>query len=348
MLCTIPLRDFLKEKIMAVRIKDIARMANVSSSTVSRVLNNDETFNVSQETKKRILDIVEELNYQKSSSKKKRDLDIGIITWHNHLEEAEDNYYFGIRKGIENALNKEGIDPKLFYKTSGLVSDVGNRHLDGLIAIGKFSDDEIRLFRDAAEFLILADSTSSIRDIDTVSVNLYDMTHYTLAEMEKRGYENIGLICGRESVGTDNRPFMDPREKAYREFYQDRGIPESSLNIQIGPFGMKSGYKMMKAALREKSVPKAFFIASDYLAMGALKAINEAGLDCPSDIAIVSVDNLEFTHFSKPSITSVDIPRQFLGETAVALLLERLEGRKIAKKVFIQYDIAWRDSFPEK
>ncbi|MFB0918253.1 MAG: LacI family DNA-binding transcriptional regulator [Clostridiaceae bacterium] len=333
---------------MTVRIKDIAQKANVSSATVSRVINQDDSFNVSPETKKRILEIASELNYQKSSPKKKKNLDIGIITWHNHLEESEDSYYYGIRKGVERALNQEGLDPKIFYKTAGLISDLSNRQLDGLIAIGKFSNEEIKLFTEASENVVLADSTTTIKGIDSVSVDLYEMTMGTLKEMEALGADQIGLICGREAIGMDKKPFIDPREKAYSDFYKKKGVKKEDLNIQVGPFGMQSGYELMKKALAEDNVPDSFFIASDYLTMGALKAINEAGLTSPKDIAIVSVDNLDFTHFSKPGISSVEIPRAFLGKTAVELLLERLEGRKISKRVFIEYEIVWRDTFPKR
>ncbi|PKK40128.1 Galactose operon repressor, GalR-LacI family regulator [Clostridiaceae bacterium JG1575] len=330
---------------MAIRIKDIAEKAGVSSATVSRVLNQDETLKVSPETRARIQDIAQEMNYQKTTPRRKRRLDIGIITWHNHLEESEDNYYQGIRKGVENALNKEGIDPKLFYKTAGFMADVANKHLDGLIAIGKFSHEELRQFQEAADHVVLADSTTSLKGMDSVSVDLYEMTQEVLAHMEKEGARRIGLLCGRETIGLDHQEFIDPRETAFRDYFKDSAAP---LPIEVGTYGMKSGYELMKKALEEPERPDAFFVASDYLAMGALRAIAEAGLDCPRDVRLVSVDNLEFTQYSKPRLTSVEIPRHFLGKTAVQLLLERLAGRSISKRVFIQYDIVWRDSFPKR
>lgn len=328
-------------------IKDIASKANVSPATVSRVINEDESLSVTEETRERILQAAEELGYRKKNKKSRVQKTVGIVMWHSYAQESEDTYYQGIRKILEQNLIKSGSKLSLIYRNEDNTIENPRSELDGVIAIGKFSHDEIRQFQSWTPHVVIADSCTSLTSVDSVSVDLKELTREVLEIMKQDGAKSIGFLCGREAIGNPRREVIDPREEAYLEYMARQGIQKDQLVSRIGSFSMKSGYDLMKDIINSgQPLPQAFFIASDYLALGALKALTEEGLRVPRDFKIISVDDLDFTAYTRPSITSVEIPRAFLAETAVSLLIERMEGRAYGKRVFIPYEIHWRDSYP--
>lgn len=328
-------------------LKEIARLANVSSSTVSRVLNQDETMSVSPETRQRILEIAQEVGYQSRRKRQTLKKRVGVITWHSKAIESEDFYYQTIRKGVEASLKEVGIQPELIYKGEGSTAAMTSP-LDGLIIIGKFSDQELMRYQAQTEHMVLVDSMTDLEGIDSVSVDLYQLARDALLTMQEHGANTIGLICGRESVGEEKNSFIDKRELAFNDFQLNQGTPKDQWKKYIGEFGIKHGYEMMRQAIQDGHLPDAFFIASDYLALGSLRALHEAGLRVPEDVRIMSVNNLEMTRYASPTLTTVEIPQTYLGETAVDLLLERFGGRSISKRVILPYRIVWRESFPRE
>lgn len=327
-------------------IKQIATLAGVSSATVSRVLNRDETLSVTPQTRDRILRIAQETGYRTKRGLPKATRQIGVITWHSRAVESEDFYYQTIRKGVESALMKQGIQPNLIYKDEGdTVPQIG-QSLDGIIAIGKYDEEELKVFQSKTKHLVLVDSMTNQPGVDSVSVDLYQLAKETLHEMTLRGAKRIGLICGREAVGAPKHAFMDQREVAFRDYMAEQGVPEQELRIYVGEFGIKTGYELMQRAIKEGDLPDAFLIASDYLALGSLRALHEARIKVPETIRLMSVNNLEMSRYASPTLSTVEIPQTFLGESAVEMLMERLAGRSIAKRVIVPYRIIWRESFP--
>lgn len=328
-------------------IKDIARRAKVSSATVSRVLNRDETLSVSPETRQRVLEIAEELGYRSRRRRQSAKQSVGVITWHSRAVESEDFYYQTIRKGVESALMRAGIQPRLIYKDEDATAAM-SAPLDGLIVIGKFSDDELMGYQALASQVVLVDSMTELSEVDSVSVDLYQLAIDGLRAMHQRGVKRFGFIGGRETVGTHKHAFIDKRELAFRDFLSDLGEAAEPPRIYVGEFGIKTGYVLMQRAIREGPLPDAFFIASDYLALGSLRALHEAGIAVPAQVRLMSVNNLEMTQYASPTLTTIEIPQTHLGETAVDLLLERLAGRTYSKRVILPYRIIWRESFPEE
>lgn len=329
-------------------IKEIAEKSGVSQGTVSRVLNEDPTLNISDETRKRILENVRLVGYFKKSKNKYGDKKIGIVIWNSYAEEIEDFYYQGIRKEVESRLITEGLKPQLIYRNEDGKLNFSNQKLDGILAVGKFSHNDLKMFKNHTKNVILVDSTTSMEDIDSVAVDLREITNKALCYIWESGVHDIGFICGREKIGPEKKEFTDPREVEYKNFMVHKGKKISELKYKVGTFGLESGYKLMKELISEygDEIPKAFFIASDYLTLGALRALNEFEINVPKDIKVISVDDLSFAKYTKPTITSVEINQENLARTAVELLFERLKGRDFSKRVFVGHKFRFRESFP--
>ncbi|MFJ5621951.1 LacI family DNA-binding transcriptional regulator [Peribacillus loiseleuriae] len=325
-------------------IKEIANLANVSSTTVSRVLNCDESFSVSKETRNKILSIAKELGYQtlieRHYQKQKIFYRFGLI--YNPMifrDFIDSDYYFSIRKGIEHLSLKYNIE---------LVNNLVTAHektaeLQGVIILGNYSKNVIDNFLEDIETknVVIIGNCPDDNKFDSVWFHTRKAVLQGLEYLQKLGHQTIGYIGAKEHLEI---PEEDRREFIYKRHMERNGGFDSSI-VYIGEPGEKSGYELMKKAIQSNKIPPAFFIANDPIAIGALKALNEEKLKVPKDISIVSLDGHPFTALTNPPLTTIQVPTEFMGATAIELLLERIEKeRKIAKKVIVPTQLVKRDS----
>ncbi|MBU3216775.1 LacI family DNA-binding transcriptional regulator [Clostridium estertheticum] len=325
-----------------VTIKDIANSAGVSIATVSRVLNFDEKLNVTDITKQRIFQVAEELNYVKKNDKniKKSTFKVAIANWYTEKEEVLDPYYLSIRLAVEKKCASENIE---VVKLSPLFN-IGLKEVDGIIAIGKFGIRELEKLKTVSENIVFVDSSPQSDVYDSVVCDLKYATINILNYLEKLGHKNIGFISGIEYINDGKDIFVDRRERTYKEEMQLRGI-DYKTNLYIGKFTPQSGYELMKKALGDKNDITAYIVANDSMAIGAYRAISEASLRIPEDISVISYNDNITSQFIVPPLTTVKIYMEFMGETAVELIIEQLkEEREIPKKVVIPTKIIKRGS----
>lgn len=325
-----------------VTIKDIANQAGVSISTVSRVLNFDDTLNVTDATKQKIFEVAEELNYikKKERNTKKNTYKVALANWYTEKEEVLDPYYLSIRMAIEKKCARENIE---VVKLSPLFT-LHIKEIDGIIAIGKFGNKELEKLRTVSENIVFVDSSPQSEVYDSVVCDLKYATINSLNYLEGLGHKNIGFIGGREYINEGKDIFIDRRERTYKEEMRARKIDYKD-NLYIGRFTPQSGYELMKRALEDKNNLTAYIVANDSMAIGVYRAISEAGLRIPEDISVVSFDDNITAQFIVPALTTVKIHTEFMGEIAVDLMIEKLKDeREIAKKIVTPTKLIKRDS----
>jgi len=329
-------------------IKDIAEKAGVSSATVSRVLNYDATLSVSDDKRKLILEIAEELDYvtprQRTDKRSQPNMRIGLIHWYTIHQELEDPYYMSIRMGIEKQCYEQNIDMVKVYDPHNYdfnqMSDVS-----GLIAIGKFSDEEIQRFKTVCPLIVFVDSSPFENEFDSIVIDFEKAVVGVIQHFIDHGHQKIGYIGGREYVGKDKMPLGERREIVFRDYLIKCGLLDSA-QIYIGTFVAASGYELMKKAIESSTeLPSAFLIASDSMAIGALRALHEAGIKVPKQVAIIGFNDIPTSKYTVPPLASVRVHKEFMGETAVDLLLERIQKKRIiAKKVIVPTELIIRES----
>ncbi|MGH4052638.1 MAG: LacI family DNA-binding transcriptional regulator [Clostridium sp.] len=325
-----------------VTIKDIAIASAVSIATVSRVLNFDETLNVTDATKQRIFEMAESLNYvkKKERNSKKSVYKLAIANWYTEKEEVLDPYYLSIRIAIEKKCANKNIE---VVKLSPL-STISIKNVDGVIAIGKFGSKEVEKLKTVSEHIVFVDSSPESEFYDSVVSDLKYATINIIDYLEELGHKNIGFISGKEYINEGKEVFADRRERTYKEEMISRGL-YNEANLYIGMFTPQSGYELMKMVLANKNDVTAYIIANDSMAIGAYKAISEAGLTIPGDISVVSYNDNITSQFIVPALTTIKIHTEFMGETAVDLVIEKLkQQRLIAKKIVIPTKLIKRDS----
>lgn len=323
-------------------IKDIAEKAGVSIATVSRVLNYDSTLSVSDETKKRIFEVAEDLSYKKRPTKRSSSAKIGIIHWYTEKEELNDLYYMSIRLGIEKRCEQNEIQVVNFYNN---ISSMKQEELHGIIAVGKFSLKQVSELVALSENLVFVDCNPDEQKFDSILIDFEKATTMALDHFIENGHTAIGYIGGREVFKDQTAEIEDLREITFKTYMKNANLFDEK-SMYIGAFSVEAGYSLMEQAIRDfgKNLPTAFFMGNDLLAIGALRALHEKGVSVPERVSVIGVNDISVSKYVFPPLSTVKVYTEVMGETAVDTLLERINGRQIAKKVFISTNLVIRDS----
>ena len=297
-------------------IKDIAQAAGISSGAVSRILNNDPTLSVSPETKKRVFDIAQEMNYQKSRNRDKSLFKMGILQWFSAEQEMQDSYYLLVRQGIEDFCQKHSIGIiRAFQSDTTSIETLSD--VDGLICIGKFSHEEIEKFIGICQNIVFLDMPVSDYQITTLTMDFKAAVYDALDYLTELRHQKIAYLGGREYVG-NHVLFPDERKTAFQS-YMERHELDGSL-LYEDAFTTASGYQMMQSLLEEKELPTAVFAASDAIAFGAMRAIQEKGLTIPEDISIIGFNDTEMSAYTTPALTTISAPAYDMGQHGANLI----------------------------
>ncbi|WP_409273439.1 LacI family DNA-binding transcriptional regulator [Neobacillus sp. SCS-31] len=324
-------------------IKDIAKKARVSIATVSRVLNYDPSLSVSDETKKRIFEAAEELSYKKRGTKKFSSTKIAIIHWYTEIEELNDLYYMSIRLGIEKRCKQHGISIEKYFLDD--IDELKKPDIMGIIAIGKFSEKQVNLLDSITGNIVFVDSSPSDEKFDSIVIDFKAATKRVLDYIIAKGHTEIGYIGGRETFKDQTAEIADEREITFRSYMKELGLFKEDA-FYIGAFKVESGHELMAKAIKDHGsrLPTAFFTGNDSIAIGAMRALHEAGIDVPGRVSVIGVNDISISKYIHPPLSTVKIYTELMGETAVDTLVERLDGRTVAKKVYIATKLVLRKS----
>ncbi|MEF7565476.1 LacI family DNA-binding transcriptional regulator [Bacillus infantis] len=324
-------------------IKKIAEKAGVSIATVSRVLNYDASLSVTDDTRKKIFEAAEELDYKKKPVKKDAALKIAVVHWYTEKEELEDLYYMSIRYGIEQRCQQLGIQYANYFYDD--LEKARSESLQGIIAVGKFSRAQAEALGEITDAVIFADYSPDEDRYDSVVVDFEKAAMKILDYLIGKGHKTIGYIGGQEVFKDESGGIEDAREKAYRNYMASRGLLDEG-NIYIGSFTVDSGYRLMNKMIEEKgeSLPTAVFAGNDLIAIGCLRALHEAGIQVPERVNVIGINDISVSKYIFPALTTLKVHTEPMGEVAVDLFLERNQGRKIAKKVFLATELIARSS----
>jgi LacI family transcriptional regulator len=322
-------------------IKDIASVAGVSSATVSRVLNYDETLNVAMETKKRIFEAAEELSYDVSGQKaKKKQETIGFYYTYNAEEELEDVYYLSLRVDIEKFFALDGVKVQMINQTTN--KEVLKK-IDGIICLGMLQSTAIQWLKSLEKPIVFIDSIVNQDEFSSVSFDFSLATQKALNHLLELGHETIGFIGGR-----DTNEFgicqEDIRLKTFQSYLNQLGHLRKEW-IKVGHYTPKDGYALFKELMSEKNKPTAIFISNDSMAVGCYKAANEMGLKIPEDVSLVGFNDLSTSKYMIPPLTTIRLDAEYLVRIAKQLISESIaKNLKLPLQIFIPTELKVRES----
>jgi LacI family transcriptional regulator len=334
---------------VSVTLEDIARIAGVSKSTVSRVMNDDP--NVGKRTRERVLQVAREHNYVPNHAAqalvRKRSQVIGVvIPGTAHIFFGDNSYFPMLLQGIANSTNTLDYSMLLWLGHNHRDREhfsrriLQNRMTDGLIIASMLDDDPLfdRMI-ESIPFIVMVECP--LRHLDRVSyVTIDNVASGRMAteHLISLGYQRIAHITGNLLISDGQ-----DRLQGYRQALESAGLPYDPDLVYHGDFTYNTGYNGMEALLPKQ--PDAIFVASDNSAHGAIQAIEDAGLRVPDDIAIVGFDDLDVATKINPNLTTVQQPIQDKGEAAVKLLVDLITGSVTGpQRIILPTRLVIRDS----
>lgn len=309
-----------------VTIKEIAALAGVSTATVSHVLN--QTAYVSPKLHDRVMKVVRELNYQPNflarSLRMKQSRTVGMI-----IPNITNPFFPAEVRGVEDVLRREGYTLIVgnsdydVQREEEYFRTFCAKRVDGIVLVVTPLRPPDYLRRHKAEEVLLVFIDRYYPDVigDAVLGDSIAGSQEAVSHLIEAGHRRIGIITGPLHMLMARR-----RLHGYKLALKQRGIPHEPGLIREGRFDAPSGYTQAQALLSLHPQPTALFVCNGLMTMGALRAIAEANLRMPQDIALVSFDDLEWFELFRPSITAVANPAYALGSTAAELLVKRISG----------------------
>lgn len=329
-------------------IRDVARHANVSIATVSRVLNGNEA--VSEETRKKVLKAIRELNYRPVFSYKRGAGEllrtIGVI-----IPDIRGYHYSDMVMAIEEYAYNMGFDlmlalPKMEPDMEVHVLDqYFRRKVDGVIIGELFGGGQlIKRFERSGIPIVVVDFVVDEINFDVVNVDNVSGGYQAVKYLFDHGHRKILFIPGPEKS-----PAAIDRERGIRKFMDKLGKRE---NVEIyfsvvRGYNSEHGWDAVKDHLARYGLNfTAIFAVNDWTAIGAIDALRDAGLRVPDDISVIGFDNAPFAQYTNPRLTTVMQPREEMGRVAAQLLIERITQKvhRLPKNVILPTRIVERES----
>lgn len=325
-----------------VDIRDIARLAGVSTATVSKVLNN--YSEVSDATKVRILKIVEEVGYIPNSSARalstKRTWLIGIVySEHLHIG-LEHNFFSGILEAFKREVETLGYDVVFISgRDIGYLKRCQVRNVDGVFVVtADLMDTGLTELFDSKIKCVTTDVP--YKSIPLVYSDNRQGSILAVEHLTQLGHRRIAHIAGPQtSIAGQER--LD----GYRTGLAKANIDyDESLVIEALEYDSHSGYTCMKQLLQLPQRPTAVFVMCDLTALGAIHAINEHGLKVGEDISVVGFDDIELSSHIHPALTTVKQNRKAIGRTLAQILHKSINSEKVEERTIIETKLIIRES----
>ncbi len=325
---------------------DVAKLAGVSRATVSYVVNQTAGVPISPDTRARVLNAIERLNYapdiRARSLRTGGSNTVGLL-----IPDLHNPHYWSIVQGVEDALRSEGLD--LLLTSTSLdpnreekaLQTLSGRRVDALILTLSFPEQsKTTLTQLAANGYPVVTLGNSAFNVDAVIATYRNATAQVMDHLLGLGHTRIGFIFG---VGS--KELATNRMSIYQSSLAAANIRVDPELIDYSGVRIEDGYQAALRLLNRSPRPTALLVINDWLAIGALRAVDEIGLHVPGDISIASFDDTEMAAFLHPPLTSVRSNGHEMGHQAASLALERIrQPNRPIRRVQIEADLVLRQS----
>jgi DNA-binding LacI/PurR family transcriptional regulator len=319
---------------MAATLRDVAQLAGVSVATASRAINGSGGRAVSEERRARIWEVARQLNYQPASAAGRSDGAAGSARRTNNIGlvlkatyRFSDPFWSPVLEGITDEALRQGYHIRFSF----LVDDLAHkrqrrllhaRSIDGLILIGDMAlPGEVAGLEPPEHIVVIAGFDYTRWEAEV----RYDViTMEKLAALD-RLVGHLAALGHRRLAFLGPRPEADRRGDGFVQALARRALPlDPALYVECG-FSTEAGYAATHALLAERDgAVDGLICACDTIAIGAMRAAKERGLRLPADLAIAGFDNIPFSRDLDPPLTTVQVPKELMGELAARRLIERV------------------------
>jgi LacI family transcriptional regulator len=330
-------------------IKDVAKAADVSVATVSRVLHNLAGY--SEKTKQKVMHTVEELGYQPNAIARglinKRTQTIGVL-----FPNVSSSFSSDILHGIEEVAHEKGFSVIVCNtaedgkRTLKYLQVLREKQVDGIVFTSEVLKDEYyQAIKEMRVPVVLVNTMSQKHMIPYVKVDDRQAAYQATDYLIQKGHRKIAMIGGTPRDQIAGIPRMD----GYRQALNDNGIAYVESRVAYGNFSLVSGREAMEKLLVEAPPFTALFAASDEMAIGAMGIAMEKGLKIPDDISIIGYDDLSLASMVFPPLTTIHQPLTTMGRLASEKLISLIEeGSDKVSSSIVSHHLVERQTVRQK
>lgn len=336
---------------MGIKVKDLAKMMNLSPSTVSLVLNNRP--GISDATRKKVKDAVRELGYEELLVQEPEERKtILFVVYRKHGEAAISTPYFSqlfseIIEGVESQARAKGyhlmvsyIDKENYRQEAARIR---SEHAEGVILLAtEMEENQIAAFLDLSVPIVVLDNYMEQNQFDCVTMNNELGVYEAISHFAACGHRDIGyfhVVCNANN-------FME-RYFGFLRAMERLGLSVKKENIiEIATEGGDAVYEELKRKLEGKTaLPTAFFADNDIVAICAMRVLRELGFKIPGDVSVIGFDNMTLSEMLEPPLTTIQIPKRMMGMAAVNAIIEKMkEGSQGVLKTEVATSLIVRQS----
>jgi LacI family transcriptional regulator len=330
-------------------IKDLAKAAGVSVTTVSRALNG--YSDVNEDTRKKIKRIAEQLNYRPNAVARslvtRKTRTIGVILSEINREGAKDSLAFEILCGINDRAVELDYDILLFStnpkkQLAKSYADLcKERNVDGAILSGLRVNDPYlqQVVQDTSFPCVLIDIPAAHQNVGHVTTDNFRGAKTAVEHLIRLGHRHIAMINGHDEASVSKERLL-----GYKHALAEHGISFREELIFNGGFKEEGGFTALHQILHRHPEVTAVFSASDLMVLGALRALEQIGRKVPETMSIVGYDDITIASYCSPPITTIRQDRYEMGYQAAQLLIDMLEKRKVNHKIVLNSELIVRQS----
>lgn len=330
---------------MSVTIYDVAREANVSMATVSRVVNGNP--NVKPSTRRKVLDCIERLGYRPNAVARglasKKTTTIGVI-----IPDISKSFYAELSRGIADIatmyeyniiLSNSDERPE---RELELLIDLFGKQVDGLIFMSDSVSEEVREEMARAPVpVVLAGTVDQDRQFSTVNIDYEEAAYEAVKKLIGNGHERIVFVTG---------PMTRDINRLHKKAGYERALQEASIDVKEEFIievedNYDHAYEAWQQIEQLPEKPTAFCVANDLIAVGILNGIRDAGLSVPKDYELICFEHSLLPRIVRPQLTTIAVPLYDLGAVSMRLLTKLMNEEEVEDdKVLLPYRIEERDS----
>ncbi|MBU0464972.1 MAG: LacI family transcriptional regulator [Proteobacteria bacterium] len=325
-------------------IRDVAKLAGVSTATVSRVINSPKT--VREQTRGKVTLAMKTCNYKYNALARgfvtKKSNTIGLI-----IPTINNPVFAESTRGVQDYANHQKIQVILgntYYQydlEESLVETLREKQVDGLIITTTNPRGAIlkNLLDEGFPFVLLY-STVKKGPVSAVGIDNYQGGYRATEHLVKLGHDRIGMVAGNFS--RSDRSFH--RWHGYRQCLKNHGIPYDKDLLAQTDYSLTGGRDSVKKLLSLQNPVTAVFCSNDYLALGAMKGARELGLNLPTDLSIVGFDDIQIASYVIPELTTIHQPAYEMGKLGAQLLFQRIGNQSKPEQLMLESSLIVRES----
>ena len=339
-------------------IKEIAKIAGVSTATVSYVINNSK--NVAPEKRRRVLDVIEQSGYQPNhiakSLRVKKTNTLGVLVEDimgfpvpaiiNGISEyAEQNSYHILLNDLrmlESLFNQYDQIAQQKDKVNEAISLLLGARVDAVIYVGMFDRDISGVINETDKPMVIAYSTTGDPGACSVTYDNENISADAVRYLFDMGHEQIAIITGHAHTFPARM-----RMRGIQQAFKEKGLVLDNALVKNGDWGYDSGYSCMTELLEQEHEdrPTALFAMNDLMAAGAMDAISDAGLTIPGEISVIGFDDREIASFVRPKLSTIEIDLKGIGLEAAKIALNMIRSGHIEERgVIVPSKLVFRDT----